>query len=264
VSLERVTVNSPIDPQRAAKLFKRPDFSSAAQPPNDVVRQDELFASWEQAQRTIRSLVVEFSFERSDPNFGETEKCAGTVRLIRTPKGELFGSYELGEKQKTGGRRLWNGLLNGGLVYLLDYDKKRAMKFDPASSDLRGFLEKYFSPFVVLLDRKHAEKNCRLQVIKQDEWYTYLSVTPKQLKRSGWLSGRAVFMNQDSEGVPKNMPRQLWYQEPSGQEYKFNIKAWRLNAADAPKLEEFQRPEDRPGWLVYFPWWWSPTGFRSP
>ena len=56
-------------------------------------------------------------------------------------------------------------------------------------------------------------------------------------------------MNKASESLPKDMPRQLWYTDGI-REYTFEIKAWRLNGTDPPKLEEFAKPEDRPGWEV--------------
>ena len=137
---------------------------------------------------------------------------------------------------------------------MLYHDQRVALRFDPEAGDLLGFLQRYFNPFVLLLDRKRAEEKHDLEVVKQDEWYVYLSVKPKQVKRYGWFSdtfreGRVVLMNKASEVVPKDMPRQLWYTD-GNRAYIVEVKAWRLNAADPPKLEEFAKPEDRPGWRV--------------
>jgi hypothetical protein len=89
-----------------------------------------------------------------------------------------------------------------------------------------------------------------LEVAKQDEWYTYLKVTPKQANQSdNFRNGWVVLMRKDSEAVPKGMPRQLWHTDGM-QEYLFEISAWRLNPEVGPKPEEFTKPEDRPGWEV--------------
>ena len=108
---------------------------------------------------------------------------------------------------------------------------------------------------MLLLDRHHALEKCKLEVIEQDESFTYLAVTPKQVKRQGWFPdlmerGGVVLTNKDSETVPKDMPRRLSYVSPDRSEYKYDIKSWKLNDDDAPKPEEFKRPEDRPGWKV--------------
>jgi hypothetical protein len=216
---------------------------------------DDLFARWVAAEGKAESLVVKFDLETKDPIFDQRDKASGTFRLIRTKNGEVFASYEVvAEKPKGEGAEQFSGLLNGGKVYLLNHDKKTAMRFELADSELKPFLEKYFNPFVVLLDRKRAEAKCTLEVVKQDEWYTYLAVKPKPVKRYGWFpnnfhDGRLVLMRKDAEAVPKGMPRQLWYTD-GVREYLFDIKAWQLNPAAGPKLEEFAKPEDRPGWEV--------------
>src|SRR5438552_2978859 len=95
-----------------------------------VDRQNQLFASWQEAQRRVKSLVVQFSLETTDCVYNDREKAEGTFRLLRTPKGEVFASYEVtlprakAQKQERG-----SGLLNGGTVYLLNHDKKAAIRF---------------------------------------------------------------------------------------------------------------------------------------
>jgi hypothetical protein len=139
------------------------------------------------------------------------------------------------------------------LVYILDHDNKIAIRFEPTDGDVRGFLEKYFNPFVLLLDRERAQEKYKLEVVNQDEWYTYLTIKPKQVKRYYWFAdfyeGRAVFMNKASDSVPQDMPKQLWYTDGIC-EYTFETKIWQVNDVNAPKLDVFARPEDRPGWQV--------------
>jgi hypothetical protein len=218
-------------------------------------RQDQLFASWEEAQRGVTSLVVTFTLETWDPTFDVRHKADGTFRLFRTPKGELLGSYEITQPRTKGdGQVRVSGLLNNATLYLLDNDQKMALMFELTEGDLLGFLARNFNPFVLLLDRKLAEEKYHIEVIKEDKWYTYLAVNPKQVKRYGWFpdsfhEGRVVLMNKASEEVPRDMPRQLWYTDGS-QEYTFEINKWRLNADAAPKAAEFIKPEDRPGWQV--------------
>ncbi len=105
-------------------------------------RQDELFASWQEAQRDIKSLVVEFALETRDPTFDMRKMADGTFRLLRTPKGEVFASYELTQVKAKGAvpERL-SGLLNNGTVYLLHHDRKTAIRFELTDGDLRRFLE---------------------------------------------------------------------------------------------------------------------------
>jgi len=215
-------------------------------------RQDQLFASWQEAQQTVKSLVVDFTLEVKHGSFDE--KAEGTFWLIRTPKGQILASYQLSAPEGSFFSHDLSGLLNNGTVYLLNEKEKIALSLRPIQGDLMQFLEKYFNPFVLLLDRKQAKEKCYLQVVKQDDWYTYLHVTPKSVKRYGWFpdlfhQGRVVLMNKSSEGVPKDMPRELRFTN-GFYESIFDIKSWRLNAPDAPKVEVFAKPEDRSGWKV--------------
>jgi hypothetical protein len=221
-------------------------------------RLGELFASWEQAQRSLKSLAVEFTLEINDRTFNVHHKAEGSFRLVRIQNGDVLASYDQTEKDaKSHGVVRFSGLLNGSCLYLLDHNTKTAERIGKApDAEIRQLLVEYINPFVLLLDRHHALEKCKLEVIEQDESFTYLAVTPKQVKRQGWFpdlmeQGGVVLMNMASETVPKDMPRRLWFVDPGGREFNYDIKCWQLNAANPPKLDEFTKPEERPGWKVY-------------
>src|SRR5262245_1635043 len=55
-------------------------------------RRGVLFDRWQKTQRSVPTLVVEFTLEQS--RFGwRPEKFVGSFRLLRTPNGEVFASY---------------------------------------------------------------------------------------------------------------------------------------------------------------------------
>ena len=99
--------------------------------------------------------------------------------------------------------------------------------------------------------------------MKSDEWYTYLSLKPKKPKINGWfpdiLQGGVVLMNKETLQLAKDMPRRLLIYDAAGNRMQFDIKCRRLNGSDAPKPEEFTKPEDRPGWQVFGSPWTPPT-----
>jgi hypothetical protein len=236
-------------------VFTSTAFLAVAQ-----ARQDELFQSWEKMKADTRSLVVEYTLENLNRVSNEKVQFQGTFKMLRTPKGEYLASCTHTPLKKSGdvAEPLFSGLLNGDALYLLNPKAKTAMRFRTEEGNLRLWLEEHFNPFALLLDEKHARANYNLQVIMQDQHYTYLDVKPKPRKGSGkWFEmrvdmprGRAVFMNKDARGVPKDMPCQLWYEDPAMNSYTFSIRSWKANATDCPKAEEFTRPEDRPGWVV--------------
>ena len=76
-------------------------FGWFASPASAADRLDELFAEWEKLPSFFQSLVVDFGLEVYDPVSGTVERSSGELRLIRTAKGELLGSYEI---RRLGGR----------------------------------------------------------------------------------------------------------------------------------------------------------------
>ena len=218
---------------------------------------DELFADWAAAQGTLQSLVVDFDLVSRDLICaGVQEKSSGSFRLVRTNKSEVFASYAVKQDDSKTNNSSWaSGLLNNGKIYLLNHSQKKAFRFEFADGEVRPFLEENFNPLAVLLDRQRADTKCNMEVGQQDENFIYLAIKPKQVKKSGWfrtdyfVQGRVVVTRKDLLSVPKGMPRELSYTDGSN-EYRYDIKAWRLNSPDGPKLEEFARPEDRPGWEV--------------
>jgi hypothetical protein len=130
-------------------------------------RQDQLFASWQKAQRGVESLVVRFTLETTDFAFKQRQKADGTFRLLRTTKGEVFASYEVTEPQaKCDKQERYSCLLNQRTIYLLDHDKKTAIaiRFESSEGDLLRFLEQYFNPFVLLLDQRRASAQWQFEL----------------------------------------------------------------------------------------------------
>jgi len=224
-------------------------------------RLNELFAEWEAAQQNVKSLVVEFTLEVKDPIFNKCEKRDGTFRMLRTEKGKFFAVYDvLPLKVKHQDEMRTSGLLNGGKIYLLNHDQKSAIRIEPSEGDVRGFLERNFNPLVTLLDRKKSEDKWTMEV-KEDEWYTYLTLKAKKPTSGWWPESfqdcRVAILKKASKGVPKNMPSQVWNLEANHNERTYTITSWRINGDDAPQLSEFERPEARPGWQVH-DWFFGP------
>jgi hypothetical protein len=216
---------------------------------------ETLFRRWDQTQREARSFVVEFTLTRKSVVTEEQQQFHGTLQWMRSAEGEMCAVYEA--RLVTGPAepaRRCSELLRGRTAYLLDHERKRAIKFELTDPDMLHFLGKYWNPFVLLLDAKTALKDCRLSITKQDEWYTYLHLQPQPGVRdrglpAGFVQGRAVLTNKGIPQVPKDMPTQLWYSDGAS-EYTFEIRRWRLNASHAVQPRAFDKPEDRPGWVV--------------
>jgi hypothetical protein len=221
----------------------------------------ELFGSWEKARAETRSLVVEYTMKEPEPVTGADDGVPTVFRLLRTPEGELYASVDQSAAARPGTGRRLSYLLNGGTIYRLDHATKTGFVVRPAGDGLSEFLETWFSPVVVLLDRRRAEARYTITLVQQDEWYTHLLLRPKDRRKSGWFTPvqpdvQVALMTKASPAIPKDMPRRLRYLIPNGPTTTFDIIAWRLNAADGPTVADFAKPQDRPGWRVVEPAAW--------
>ena len=222
-------------------------------------RLDELFASWEKAQVGIQSLVVEFTLETPDWIDNTTELSHGSFRLLRSPKKESCASYDIRTEGTDGKQVHESGLLIDRSIYVLHHGTKQATRSDFAAGELQPFLEKWFHPTVILLDRKRTEEKWNLEVVKKDEWYTYLVMTTKQSNHSArfrFMPGadliRIALMNKATPNMAQDMPCRIEYTD-ARQRQTFNIQVWRLNGPNPPKPEEFTMPEKLSGWTVNQP-----------
>ncbi len=227
---------------------------------------DEVLSNWERTQRDIKTLAVEFTFTFHDTIFQTNEKADGVFRLVRMPDGKLRTSYQL-TPEKPNGPSLKAGLLDSRTVYFFDDSQKTEYHLKLGDKDPIEFLADWFNPFAVLLDRKRAEQVSDVE-IKRDETYTYLHIKPKHPKERtgsfsspGFTLGRVTLMNVDSANVPKGMPKQLWHCQSNGNESYFEIKSWRINAADGPTVEDLEKSVNLKGWIVQ-EWDW-PLSWRA-
>jgi hypothetical protein len=212
-------------------------------------RLEELFSAWEKARRETRTLVVEFTLEQRDQTFGGTERFQGSLKLRRTADGGVQARYELTPARRGG--LPFVALLRDDRVYWLQQDKKVALLFDLSGKDGPLWLKKYFNPFVLLIDRARARQEWRLQIAKQDGWYTYLDVRPRGAKRNDPFDvGRVALLNRGNDAVPRNFPRRLWYTLDVGISNTYDITRWSLNGPDKLADEDFADPGMMLDWKV--------------
>jgi hypothetical protein len=246
-----------------------------------AARLEQLLSYWEQTRGKARSLTVEFKIEHAYPVFDRKEEFDGRLKLLRLPGSSLRGFVELRPKSRPaevglpwlpGGPlriilgaspqrpaepfRAW---LLDGHAYFLEPDQKRLLELHVGEVDLFDVLVRYLHPFVACTDKQLAKEQYRLTITKQDEWYTYIHVWPKSRKRTGWLEpalpaeGRIAVRNKDADGLPRNLPAQLWFMDVTGNTHRVDFTRWELDEPGAERAKEFQKPVPPPGWQVLQP-----------
>ncbi len=225
-------------------------------------RQKELFGAWEKAAREVRTLAIEFDLKEEDSIHPEGKPFHGRLLLRRTPRGVL-GRYEFRPPEKD--KEPFVALLLGDKLYLLRTANKTAIRIDLAGVNICRWLEKWFNPFVLPLDRERAQWEWRWNLAKEDSWYTYLDVQPRKRQGrssflqtykeddsdSGWsfVRARIVVMNKGDDKIPRNMPRRIWIRQVTS-DITFDIVRWTMDGPEAPSDKDFTEPEKMEGWKV--------------
>ncbi len=222
-----------------------------------ATRERELFDSWQKAQKDVTSLVVEFAYEGIDASFPEVRKGTGIVRILRTATGQIYGSYELLYDSKTKGgapEDQFTAVLLDGPYAVLDYKTKTVCHGTLDRKELICQLAEYLNPAIILLDRRRMDEKWNLEIAKQDDYYTYTKMTEKKPNDAGWFFVprriELAFMKIESINIPKNMPRQIWFEHHGSGIYLYSFTKWRVNPKDPPTIKQFEEYLDRPGWTI--------------
>jgi hypothetical protein len=216
------------------------------------IRQEQVFRAWQQAQLETRSLVVEFTCQSDSV---ESKTLNGIFKLRRAPDGAILARCDLDS-----GPHQIILLLVSHKAYVMKPAQKVALRVNLSGQKIPEFLGAHYNPFMVLLDKQYAKKHFRLQVTNQDQWYTYLSLAPRNAKGPGnflgilWsrdfcTTGTIALLNKDSDSIPKDMPRALTWTDGLNS-CRYDIRKWQRNGPHSPPLSDFQAPEGMPGWEV--------------
>ena len=88
---------------------------------------------------------------------------------------------------------------------------------------------------------EEAKRRYDLTLVKQDQYYTYIAIKPRfDADKADFQQARLV-LNKDSF-----LPRQLWFEQPNGNEVTWDIPKIQSNATLDRK--EFGVPQTPPGW----------------
>jgi TIGR03009 family protein len=81
------------------------------------------------------------------------------------------------------------------------------------------------------------------KLVKEDQWYSYIELQPRaQEAKDDYRRARVVLMK------PNYLPRQIWFEQPNGNEVKWDITRIQENVSLPRK--EFTAPQVPPGWKL--------------
>lgn len=211
---------------------------------------DSLFANWGKVSKDVKTLEIKFAREQKDLVLRrEMYSSEGIIRLLRTPQGELFASYDQVQPDRGSAKNPIRYVLRENAIYQIMKSEKSVVVFHPHDDNLIRFLGDNFCSAIFMLDRKLAEKNYTLTIAKQDDHYTYLHMAAKGYQQKEQSEdGILAILKQSHSEWDKGMPRLFRYTTNQGkEEVTYHIKNWRLNTTEITR-DEFQLPDRKDGW----------------
>lgn len=242
----------------AAALTLAPAPSPA--PPAHAARIDQLLTGWQKRAGKTQSLVVEFNVSQWDPVLRKNREFAGVLKLLKKPGVPLQGYYEWRPKGKPVEFRVWLG--GERLSCCISSEDKTLRTLPPVKQqNTFDFLVRWLNPLILCLDKQRAQREYRIRVTKQDEWYTYLAVVPQAREyQAQFESGRLAILNKPTADIPADFPVRFVLVRPNGSIDTFDILRWRLDDTKAWRAEDFKPPAG-PDWKVID---WPANQLKSP
>lgn len=212
-------------------------------------RLDALLLRWEQEMKAIQTAQAQCSRTEVDKVKGNTKVYDGMLRFMRP---NLF-SLNMARRGKAD---IWEKYIFTG-TYLYEFvpDKKEIRVHDLGGERRPSQAADNQMSFILGMKASEAKQRYDLRFVKEDQWYYYVEILPKAAADKADFQRSRLVLTKD-----KFLPRQLWFEEPNGNEVTWEIP--RVEANALLKRDEFSQPQTPAGWnLVRDP---KPTGATAP
>ncbi len=205
---------------------------------------DEVLRQWEKSMTSINSLQAQITRTTLDKTFQKTEVFEGLAKYLKShlPGQSSRASLELVQK---GQPQIFEKLIcSGNLLYEFAPGTKviRVHELPPPKEGQVG--DDNILNFVFGMKAIEAKQRYLLTFVPpppNDKWYYYIKILPRQ------ASDKAEFTEARLVLTASNfLPRQIWYQQPNGNEVTWDFPRVTPNAEI--RATEFTQPQLPAGW----------------
>lgn len=181
---------------------------------------DFVLANWEKAMGDIQSMVAQCTRTTVDKVFQSTETLKGTAKFVKSqrPGQGSRASLELyHEKQKDIYEKF---VCAGNVLYEYAPQTKVIRVHELPATKAGQIADDNFLSFLFGMRADEAKKRYKLTYVPgKDTWYHYIRIEPTMPSdRADFTEARLVLFQRDF------MPRQLWFQQPNGNEVTWEFQ----------------------------------------
>jgi TIGR03009 family protein len=222
----------------AASAQSTPAPKTTPAPSSNDAKLDGYLKKWEQKMREVKTLNATLTRIDKDKVLSTTTKYTGSAQYMRSGEGQsalnlaalelkIEGKTEFAEKM----------ICTGTYVYVFAPAQKEIRAYEMPKGKTDGFLDLLFG-----MKADEVRKHYNVSLAKEDQWYVYVDVTPKQKDKADFARARLVLLKSNY------LPRQLWFEHANGNEVTWDVPAVKTEVTLDRRL--FDAPKTPQGWKL--------------
>jgi len=211
----------------------------SAPAPSDDRKLDGYLAKWEQKMLEVKTLNAQLTRIDKDKVFNKSTKYVGSAQYLRSGEGQsslnlaalelkLDGKNDVAEKM----------ICTGTYLYVFAPPQKEIRVYEIPRGKTDSFLDLLFG-----MKADEVKKKYTLTLAKEDRWYVYVDVAPKDAKDKADFSRARLVLRKDNY-----LPRQLWFEHSNGNEVTWDVPEVKTGVELSRKL--FDAPKAPNGWKL--------------
>jgi TIGR03009 family protein len=206
-------------------------------PPNSN-QLDALLRRWEQQMTSVQTIVAQCRRTSVDKTFQGTEVFEGTAKYMKPNLAML-------EMQKQGNAQIFEKYICTG-TFLYEYvPQGKVIRVHELPTPKPGQVaDDNFLSFLFGMRAEEAKRRYDLKLVSADQWYFYILILPRfPADKADFHQARLVLNKQTF------LPRELWFEQPNGNEVKWDIP--RIESGAALNRTDFTAPAIPAGWNIF-------------
>jgi outer membrane lipoprotein-sorting protein len=219
-------------------------LKSQADALSDKNRLQSILLKWHDAMANVQALSCQFEWISKDNVYQSTQTSDGTFKFLKPDCTSLeirkHGAKSYDIKLMYNGKRIWT--YNPSQREICGFDKD-----DKTLSITSGWVYQWlFKPFEdkyrVLFHGELANltEGYELKLVGENEWYFFVLLTPRDRSHAAAFTRARLTLRKEN-----HLPRQLWFEEPNGNETIWDFL--QVDAAARLTRKDFT-PIPPPGW----------------
>jgi TIGR03009 family protein len=222
----------------------RPTTPTTPTPAASSAALDRYLLRWEQEMQKVRTLAAQLTLKEKDKTFETTKVYSGVAQYMKQGTGPSALNLAVLEMKQDGRPDVTKKFVcTGTYLYAFEPSVKELRAYELPTPKAGQVADDNFLAFLFGMSRDQAKRRYVLKLFKEDKYYIYVDVEPRSSQDRAEFQRARLVLNRDTF-----LPRQLWFEQPNGNEVLWDIPSVRSGVALERRL--FDAPATPAGWKL--------------